>query len=164
VIRVLLADDHEFVRSTLVELLTSSDGITVVAECSDGDEVVAAAERAHPDVLILDLAMPRLTGLQAARALLAVRPEARIILLTAALSTAAVREAQEIGLVGYLLKGEEPAEFVQHVRAVAAGGTAWSATALASVRGSSQDLLPKSGGSDYGERRRGPGTSLGAAL
>jgi DNA-binding NarL/FixJ family response regulator len=133
VIRVLLADDHEFLRSTLAELLTASGCITVVAECSEGDEVVAAAERANPDVAILDLAMPRQSGLQAARSLLSVRPGARIILLTAHLSPAAVKDAHELGLAGCLLKGADPDALVGHVRAVAAGGTAWSATALASV-------------------------------
>ena len=130
-IRVLLADDHDFIRSMLVDLLSASDDISVVAECSDGDEVVAAAGRSNPDVFILDLAMPRLSGLQAARALLAVRPEARTILLTANLSAAAVKEALEIGLAGYLLKGQDPDELVRHVRVVAAGGTAWSPAALA---------------------------------
>ena len=138
-IRVLLADDHEFIRSTLVELLTASGDIAVVAQCSDGDEVVGAAERADPDVVIMDLAMPRQTGLQAAQELLSARPRARIILLTANLSATAVKEARDIGLAGYLLKGEDPAELVQHVRAVAAGGTAWSAAVLACVNGGSRE-------------------------
>jgi DNA-binding NarL/FixJ family response regulator len=133
VIRLLLADDHEFCRSMLADLFTASGDIVVVAECSDGDEVLAAAERADPDVLVLDLAMPRQTGLQAARAVLSARPEARIILLTANLSATAFLEAREAGLVGYLLKGGEPADCVASVRAVAAGGTAWSPAMLARV-------------------------------
>jgi DNA-binding NarL/FixJ family response regulator len=136
VIRVLLADDHEFVRSMIADLFAASGDITVVAQCSDGDEIVTAAERTDPDVLLVDLAMPRQTGLQAARALLAVRPEARIVLVTGNVSAAAVREAREIGLVGYLIKGEDPEELVGHVRTVAVGGTAWSEAALVSLSGS----------------------------
>jgi DNA-binding NarL/FixJ family response regulator len=136
VIRVLLADDHEFVRSMIADLFAASGDITVVAPCSDGDEIVTAAERTDPDVVLVDLAMPRQTGLQAARALLAVRPEARIVLVTGTVSAAAVREAREIGLVGYLIKGEDPEELVGHVRTVAAGGTAWSEAALVSLGGS----------------------------
>jgi DNA-binding NarL/FixJ family response regulator len=138
VIRVLLADDHDFVRSTLVELFTATQDIDVVAECSDGDQVLAAAERTHPDVVLLDLAMPRQTGLEAARVLLSAQPAARIVLLTANLSAAAVREAQAVGAVGYLLKGEDPADLVRHVRAVASGGTAWSPTAIASAAGTGE--------------------------
>lgn len=126
-IRLLLADDNAFVRSSLVDLLTAGGDMTVVAECDDGDEVVAAAERTHPDVVIVDLAMARMGGLEAARQLLAVQPTARVVILTATLSAAAVREARGIGVAGYLLKDADPDELSHHVRAVAAGGTAWRA-------------------------------------
>lgn len=124
-IRLLLADDNAFVRSALIDLLTDRGDMVVVAECTDGDEVVEAAERTHPDVVILDLAMARVGGLEAARRLLAVQPDARVVILTATLSAAAVREARELGVVGYLLKDADPEELPRHVRAVAAGGTAW---------------------------------------
>jgi DNA-binding NarL/FixJ family response regulator len=124
-IRVLLADDNAFVRSALTDLLTSSGDIEVVAECADGDEVVAAAQRSRPDVVILDLAMARMGGLEAAERLLAVQPDARIVVLTGTLSTTAVRAARDLGVVGYLLKDAVPEELPEHVRTVAAGGTAW---------------------------------------
>ena len=136
-IRLLLADDNDFVRQSLVDLLTARGDMSVVAECSDGDEVVAAAERTHPDVVIVDLAMARVGGLDAARQLLAVQPDARVVILTATLSAAAVREARDLGVVGYLLKDADPEELPHHVRAVAAGGTAWKAE-----RGSSSSDLP----------------------
>lgn len=126
-IRLLLADDNAYVRSALIELLTSGGDMAVVAECTDGDEVVAAAEGTHPDVVIVDLAMARVGGLEAARLLLAVQPDARVVILTATLSAAAVREARELGVLGYLLKDADPEELPHHVRAVAAGGTAWRA-------------------------------------
>jgi DNA-binding NarL/FixJ family response regulator len=108
VIQILLADDNEFVRTALVELFDSTGDITVVAECEDGDQVLAAVRETTPDVVVLDLAVPGRTGLEAARVLLSVDPGARIILLTGNPSPAAVREAKEIGLAGYLLKGRTP--------------------------------------------------------
>jgi DNA-binding NarL/FixJ family response regulator len=126
-IRLLLADDNAFVRSALVDLLTAEGDFTVVAACADGDEVVEAAERTHPDVVLLDLAMARVGGLEAARRLLSVQPGARVVILTATLSSAAVREARNIGVVGYLLKDADPASLADHLRTVAAGGTAWRA-------------------------------------
>src|SRR3954452_3170393 len=130
-IRLLLADDNAFVRGSLVELLTAGGDITVVAECTDGDEVVEAAQRTHPDVVILDLAMARVGGLEAARQLLDVQPEARVVILTATLSAAAVRAARELGVVGYLLKDADPEALSFHVRTVAEGGTAWEAAGSA---------------------------------
>jgi DNA-binding NarL/FixJ family response regulator len=124
-IRVLLADDNDFVRQSLVDLLTAAGDVDVVAECADGDEVVAAAERTRPDVVVLDLAMPRMGGLEAGRQLLAVQPQARVVVLTATLSVAAVREARTIGAVGYLLKDDDPIQLPVALRTVAAGGTAW---------------------------------------
>ena len=128
-IKVLLADDHAFVRDSLVELFTASGDVTVVAQCEDGEQVLDAAQRTEPDVVLLDLAMPRVTGLQAARQLLSARPDARIVVLTGSLTPALVKEAQEIGVVGYLLKDDDPGALPGHVRAVAAGGTAWSEAA-----------------------------------
>jgi DNA-binding NarL/FixJ family response regulator len=132
VIRVLVADDHDFVRAGLVELLDSTGDMTVVAECQDGDEVVTAALQTAPDVVLLDLRMPRLPGLEAARALRAVRPEARIVVLTGSPSRSTAGEARELGAVGYLLKGSPPDELVEQLRAVAQGGTAWDRSVLPS--------------------------------
>jgi DNA-binding NarL/FixJ family response regulator len=129
VIRVLLADDNAFVRRALVELCTASGDLQVVAVCADGDEVVPAARETRPDVVLLDLAMPRVGGLEAARRLLAVQPDSRVVFLTAASSATAVREARDVGAVGYLLKDIDPEELCHQVRRVAAGGTAWGITA-----------------------------------
>ncbi|MGR6967733.1 response regulator [Geodermatophilus sp. URMC 61] len=134
-ITVLLADDHAFVRDSLVELLSASGDLTVVAECEDGAQVLDAARRTRPDVVLLDLAMPRVTGLQAARELLDERPESRIVVLTGSLTPGLVREAREIGVVGYLLKDDDPGALPGHVRTVAAGGTAWSDAATAATAG-----------------------------
>lgn len=144
-IRVLIADDHAFVRHTLVDLLGQSTDLRVVAECADGDEVLEAALATHPDVALLDLAMPRRSGLSAARELLASAPSVRVVILTASLDPAAVREARDVGVAGYLLKGEEPDELCRHIRRVAGGGTAWSAAASAALETGSrppEELAP----------------------
>jgi DNA-binding NarL/FixJ family response regulator len=141
VTRVLLADDNEFVLQALDALLTGSEDLEVVALCRDGDEVVAAAERTRPDVVVLDLAMSRVGGLEAARRLLAVQPGARVLILTAIRSPAAIDEARRLGARGYLLKAEDPEQLLRAVREVASGGTAWwagdgeSAPALPSNHG-----------------------------
>jgi DNA-binding NarL/FixJ family response regulator len=130
VIRVLVADDHDFVRAALVELLDASGDMTVVAECADGAQVVPAALRTAPDVVLLDLRMPRLTGLEAARALLEVRPDARVVVLTGSPSRSSAGEARQLGAAGYLLKGCPPEELVEQLRTVARGGTAWDRSVM----------------------------------
>lgn len=104
-----------------------------MAVCADGVEALAAAERTDPDVVLLDLCMPRSTGLETARALTAAGLGCRVVLLTGSFSPATVREAHASGAVGYLLKEDDPADLPQRVRDVVAGGTAWSAPAAASL-------------------------------
>ena len=132
-ITVLIADDHPLFRGALVDLFGTTGDITVVAVCADGAEVLAAAQRTRPDVVLLDLRMPRWTGLQAARALTAAGVRSRVVLLTGSFSPATAREAHAAGAVGYLLKDDDPAELPRRVRDVAAGGTAWSTPAAASL-------------------------------
>jgi DNA-binding NarL/FixJ family response regulator len=122
---VLLADDNEFVLHSLADLLSGAGQFEVVALCRDGDEVVAAAERTRPDVVVLDLVMTRVGGLEAARRLLAVQPGARVIILTAVRSPSAIDEAHRLGVCGYLLKAEDPQQLLRAVQEVASGGTAW---------------------------------------
>lgn len=124
-IRVLLADDNAFVRSALAQLFTAGTDMEVVASCADGDEVVEAARATRPDVVLLDVAMPRMDGLEAARRLLAVQPDARVVFLTANPSASTLRQARELGAVGYLVKDLDPDDLCEAVRAVARGGTAW---------------------------------------
>ena len=125
-ITVLIADDHSFVRRSLHDLLDATDDITVVAECSDGSEVLAAAQAARPDVVLMDLVMPRRTGLQAARDLRDAGVPSRVLMLTGSLSASAVREARALGAAGFLLKGDNPEHLAQQVRDVARGGSAWA--------------------------------------
>jgi DNA-binding NarL/FixJ family response regulator len=134
VIKVLLADDHAFVREALAQLLAATDDITVVAECADGSEVLEAARRTEPAVVLMDLAMPDRTGLEATRDLRDAGVPSRVVLLTGSFSVAAVREAHALGAAGYLLKDDDPAALPGLVRAVASGGSAWTPRATASLR------------------------------
>ena len=120
-IRVLVVDDHAVVREGLSTFLSLQDGIEVVGEAADGREAVAAAERERPDVVVMDLVMPRLDGVQAMRELRARVPRARVIVLTSFLDDDRLLPAIRAGAAGYLLKNVEPAELARAVRAADAG-------------------------------------------
>src|ERR1700712_3836168 len=93
-IRVLIADDPDLGRSGLADLLAATDDIRVVAECPDGCDVVEASARTAPDVVLMDLAMPVMGGLEATAALRAAQPDIRVIVLTGSVSGAAARRAR----------------------------------------------------------------------
>jgi NarL family two-component system response regulator LiaR len=120
-IRVLLVDDHAVVREGLRTYLELQDGIEVAGEAADGSEGVAAAERLHPDVILMDLVMPRLDGVGAMRELRRRLPSARVIVLTSFTDDAKLLPAVQAGAAGYLLKNAQPQEIARAVRAAAAG-------------------------------------------
>ena len=130
-IGVVLAEDNRGVRDALIDLLNSAPHITVLGTCEDGDELLDCVERADPQVVLVDIGMARVSGLEATRRLLATRPGTRVLVLTASLSAALVREARDAGVMGYQLKGDDPADLLDAVRAVARGDTAWSRSAAA---------------------------------
>lgn len=148
-IRVLVADDRDDVRISLTQLLDQNPDISVVAGCSDGDEVLAAARRTRPDVALLDLSMPRLGGLAAARQLREALPAVRVVILTGAVDAVAVREAHELGAVGYLLKSEDPDALAGHVCSVAGGGAAWDPGAVTVLHAAGLTITPGQR-NDYG--------------
>lgn len=130
-IKILIVDDHSYVRRALIDLFAQLDDIHVVGECGDGSEVVDTALRTQPDVVLMDEAMPRMTGLEATRALLATRPHTRVVMLTGSITFDSVCEALALGASGYLVKGENSTGLPQCVRAVAAGYAVWSPAAAA---------------------------------
>ena len=132
-VRVLIVDDHAFVRSALQDLLATTDDISVVAACADGDEVLSAAAHTAPDVVLMDLEMPHMSGLDATRELRVAQPHVRVLVLTGAFSPASVREAEALGVAGFLLKGDTGDDLLHHIRAVAAGGSAWCDAAAATL-------------------------------
>jgi DNA-binding NarL/FixJ family response regulator len=120
-IRVLVVDDHAVVREGLRTFLELQDGIEVTGEASDGEEAVEAAARLRPDVVLMDLVMPRLDGVAAMRVLRERVPGARVIVLTSFLDDDKLLPALRAGAAGYLLKNAEPQELARAVRAAHAG-------------------------------------------
>jgi DNA-binding NarL/FixJ family response regulator len=120
-IKVLLVDDHPLVRHGLTELLGGTDDISVVAAVDDGDQAASAAIEHTPDVVLMDLSMPRMDGIAATRELLAGLPTARVIVLTSFSESERIHDALEAGAIGYLLKDAEPEDVVRAVRDAAAG-------------------------------------------
>lgn len=124
-IRLLIADDHTGVRLALEDLFGSTPDISVVATCSDGDEVLPAARSTRPHVALLDHVMPRMTGLQAAAQLRAECPEVKVVMLTGTVVSSVMAEARALGAAGFLAKGEDSDALPHHIRTVADGGSAW---------------------------------------
>ncbi len=120
-IRVLLAEDHQVVRAGLEELLGSEEDIEVVGAVGDGEAAVAAALAQRPDVVLLDIAMPELTGIEAAGRILAEWPEARIVMLTASAGREQIVHAIDAGALGYMLKDASPDDLIDGIRAASRG-------------------------------------------
>ena len=121
-IRVLVADDHTIVREGVSLLLQGQPDIEVVGEAKDGCEAVEKCLQLHPDVVLMDMAMPELNGLEATKRIKASRPETHILVLTVHESDEYFFQALQAGASGYLLKGATSAELVAAVRAVSSGG------------------------------------------
>jgi DNA-binding NarL/FixJ family response regulator len=118
---VLIVDDHAVVREGLRTFLGLQDGIDVVGEAADGVEAVQQAAALAPDVILMDLVMPRLDGVRAMRALHERAPQTRVIVLTSFLDDERLLPAIEAGAAGYLLKDVEPSELARAVRTAQAG-------------------------------------------
>ena len=125
-IRVVLADDHAIVRKGIRDFLEEDAAIRVVGEASDGEEAVALVARERPDIALLDIQMPRLNGLDAARRLRKEFPNVRVLMLTAFEDEPYILAALRAGVHGYLLKTASSDELVRAIHAVAEGETALS--------------------------------------
>jgi len=117
-LRILIADDHEVARQGIRSLLESRPGWEVCAEAKDGREAVEGATKFKPDVLLLDIGMPNLNGLDAARQILATTPDARILILTIHDSEQVVREVLAAGARGFLLKSDAGRDLLAAVEAL----------------------------------------------
>jgi DNA-binding NarL/FixJ family response regulator len=122
-IRVLIADDHTLVRAGIRALLQGLEGVEVVAEAGDGREAMALAQVHRPDVLVIDIAMPHVSGLELAGRVARELPEARVIILSMHSNEEYASRALQAGAAGYLLKDSGLAELELAVRAVARGET-----------------------------------------
>jgi two-component system, NarL family, response regulator LiaR len=120
-IRVLIADDHAVLREGLRSFLELQEGIEIVGDAADGEEAVALAEQLRPGVVLMDLVMPKLDGVEAMRALRERVPDARVIILTSYIDDDRLLPAIRAGAAGYLLKNAEPQELARAIRTAEAG-------------------------------------------
>jgi two-component system response regulator NreC len=120
-VRILLADDHAVLRAGLRLLLSSQDGFSIVGEAATGTETLSLAERLQPDLILLDLSMPALGGLDALPALRRLSPDTRILILTMHDDPQYLRQALKSGAAGYVLKKAADVELISAVRAVMRG-------------------------------------------
>jgi DNA-binding NarL/FixJ family response regulator len=132
-IRVLVADDHGVVRSGLQQLLAGEGDIEVVGAAADGEEAVRLAAEHEPDVVLMDLSMPRVDGIQATRRVGEACPACRVVVLTSFSDRERILQAIDAGAVGYLLKDAEPDELLRGVRAAARGESPLNAKVAGAV-------------------------------
>src|SRR5512139_412635 len=119
--RVLLVEDHTLLREGLRSLLAAEPALDVVGEAGDGLEAIAQARRLQPDLVIMDLSMPRMTGLEALREITRQHPKIKAIVLTMHNTEEHLRDALRAGAAGYVLKSASHAELLTAVRSVLAG-------------------------------------------
>ena len=122
-IRILLVDDENLVRAGLRMILESDPRIEVVGECADGRAAISLVEALAPDLVLMDIRMPLMDGLAASEAILQVRPEQKILVLTTFNTDDMVLSALKMGASGFLLKDTPPAELMDAISQVAAGRT-----------------------------------------
>jgi two-component system, NarL family, response regulator LiaR len=120
-VRVLLVDDHPVVRQGLRALLSTQDGIEVVGEADDGEAAVAATERLSPDVVLMDVVMPGMDGVEALRRIGERRPQTRVVMLTSYADERTAMEAVDAGASGFLLKDASPRDVAAAIRAAHRG-------------------------------------------
>jgi DNA-binding NarL/FixJ family response regulator len=132
-IRTLVVDDQSMVRAGLRLLLSNEPDIDVVAEAGTGTEAVAQARRHHPDMVLMDIHMPELNGLEATRRIMAADAAAKVLILTTFNLDDYVYEALRIGASGFVLKDDPPEQLIAAVRTVAAGNALLSPTVTRKV-------------------------------
>jgi DNA-binding NarL/FixJ family response regulator len=146
VIRVVIADDHHVVRAGLTQLLATFPGVELVGAASSGTEAVALCADRRPDVVLMDLELPGLDGIEATRQIRAAQPDAAVVVLTSFSDRELILRALDAGAAGYLLKDAEPDELARAIEAAARGEAPLdpkAARALLSARrgGSAADAL-----------------------
>jgi DNA-binding NarL/FixJ family response regulator len=156
-LRILLVDDHPLVRSGLRALLSSMPEMTVIGEATNGEEAITQAAELQPDIILMDLHMPGLNGIEATRRILQASPRVGILVLTMLDDDASVFAAMRAGARGYLLKGADQADVLRAIRVVAHGEAIFSpsiAQRLMQYFANMQPLLPQAAFPDLTERER----------
>jgi DNA-binding NarL/FixJ family response regulator len=133
VIRVVVVDDHELVRAGLVELLAAGDEIDVVGTAAEGEQALEVVSAHRPDIVLMDLSMPGIGGIETTRRLLAEHPSLRVIVLTSFSDSSDVLHALDAGAIGYLLKDASPEELRGGIHAAARGDSPLSPKAARAV-------------------------------
>lgn len=120
-INILLVDDHELVRTGVNKILNEVKGFKVIKECETGEDAIKFCRQTEPDVILMDMDMPGMGGLEATKKILRIIPEIKIIILTAHTEEPFPTKVMQIGSAGYLTKGASPIEMIKAVRAVHSG-------------------------------------------
>jgi DNA-binding NarL/FixJ family response regulator len=120
-LRILLAEDHQMVREGLKALVNSQPDMTVVGEAGDGQAAIQQARELDPDVIVMDVSMPRMSGLEATAKIKDALPDAKVLALTRHTDTGFLRQLFKAGAAGYVLKQSASSELIRAIRAVAAG-------------------------------------------
>jgi len=123
VLRILLADDHSFIREGLKGLIGKQSDMEVVGEANDGQEAVSKAAEYLPDIVVMDVTMPRMSGMQATKQIKKAHPRIKVLGLSMHEDTSYLRGLLEAGASGYVLKRSAPQELIQALRSVAEGNT-----------------------------------------
>ncbi|HKO10319.1 MAG TPA: response regulator transcription factor [Acidobacteriaceae bacterium] len=142
-IRILLADDHPVVRIGVRNMLQSEPSFEVVGEVGDGDEAITETLELLPDILLLDLYMPRLPGLEAMRAIMSGSPSVKIVLLTSTITTQQIIEALQIGARGIVLKDAVAEHLTSAIRAVISGDYWIGGKRVVNLVGALHELMQK---------------------
>lgn len=141
-IRLLLAEDHAVVRTGLAHLFASVEDIEVVGAAADGEEAVELVSELAPEVVLMDLEMPKLDGRQATEKIIGDAPGTRIVVLTSFSDREGILAALDAGAVGYLLKDADPAELIEGVRAAARGDSPLAPLAASAIVGARHRQRP----------------------
>jgi DNA-binding NarL/FixJ family response regulator len=149
VIHVLVVDDHPVVRTGLAQLLDEADDIALVGMAEDGEGALAIVRAEHPDVVLMDLEMPGIDGIEATRRVREERPGTQVVVLTSFSDPERILDALDAGAIGYLLKGADPDELLRGVRAAASGESPLAPKAASAVlaaragRRPAEELTPR---------------------
>lgn len=150
-IRVLIAEDHAVVRQGLQQLLATTQDITVVATAADGHQAMVLAAEHQPDVVLMDLEMPGIDGIEATEGILANEPEVRVVVLTSFSDQDRIMAALDAGAIGYMLKDAEPRELLEGIRVAARGESPLAPKVASAVISARQEQPP---GRELSERQR----------
>jgi DNA-binding NarL/FixJ family response regulator len=144
-IGVLVVDDHPMLRAGLAQLLEQADDITLIGLAADGAEGVELALGAHPDVVLMDLEMPGLDGIEATRRIRASCEHTQVVILTSFSDRARILDALDAGAAGYLLKDAEPDQLLRGIRAAAVGEAPLAPRAASELLAERHETRPASG-------------------